>query len=175
MKKQLTVREKVLMCVLAVLLVLCAYYYAFYTPVLQKIAECKDEIVYLEEQNLLLDGQVSKMNQMQEELEKIQAGEMGSVKELPAYDNSQNVMNSLSFILKSASQYNVSFSSIEEEDSTVRRNISLSYDCTSYEAAKSILTQIYESEYRSLIKDVHISNGGDSCHVTVDITYFEYK
>lgn len=175
MKKQLTTREKVLMCVLVVLLVICGYYYAFYTPVLQKIADYKDEMVYLEEQNLILDTQVNKMNQMKSELEAIQSGEMGSVKELPAYDNSQNVMNSLSFILQSASQYNVSFASVEEEDSTIRRNINLSYDCTSYDVAKTILTQIYESEYRSLIKDVHFSNGDGSCHVTVELTYFEYK
>ncbi|MBQ8519502.1 MAG: type II secretion system protein M [Agathobacter sp.] len=175
MKKQLTVREKVLMCVLAVLLVICAYYYAFYTPVLQKIADYKNEMIFLEEQNVLLDAQVGKMNQMKSELDAIEAGKMGEVKELPAFDNSQNVMNSLSFILQSASQYNVSFSSVEEEESTVRRNINLAYDCTSYDAAKSILSQIYESEYRSLIKDVHMSCGEDSYHVTVEITYFEYK
>lgn len=175
MKKQLTVREKVLMCILAVLLVICAYYYAFYTPVLQKIADFKNEMIFLEEQNLLLDAQVKRMDEMKQELDAITSGEMGNIKELPAYDNSQNVMNSLSFILKSASQYNVSFSSVEEEESTVRRNINLSYDCGSYEAAKSILEQIYESEYRSIIKDVHMSNGDASCHVTVEITYFEYK
>ena len=175
MKKQLTVREKVLMVILAVLLLVCAYYYAFYTPVVQKIASANEEILYLEEQNLLLDAQVEKMNMMKSELEAIQSGQMGAVKELPAYDNSQNVMNSLSFILQSASQYNVSFASVEEEESTVRRGIKLSYDCNSYDAAKSILTQIYESEYRSLIKDVHISMGDGGCHVTVELTYFEYK
>lgn len=175
MKKQLTVREKVLMCILAVLLVICAYYYAFYTPVLQKIADYKNEIVFLEEQNLILDAQVEKMNQMKSELDAIAAGEMGNVKELPAFDNSQNVMNSLSFILKNAEQYSVSFSSVEEEESTVRRHINLSYDCKNYESAKSILQRVYESEYRSLIQDVHMSFSEASCHVTVEITYFEYK
>ena len=175
MKKQLTVREKVLMCILVVLLVICGYYYAFYTPVLQKIADYKNEMIFLEEQNVLLDAQVEKMNQMKSELDAIAAGEMGDVKELPAFDNSQNVMSSLSFILKNAQQYSVSFASVEEEESTVRRHINLSYDCGSYEASKSILQQIYDSEYRSLIKDVHISMGEDSCHVTVELTYFEYK
>lgn len=175
MKKQLTMREKVLMCILAVLIVICAYYYAFYTPVLQKISDAKDEIAFLDEQNLILDAQVVKMNQMKAELEEIDAGGMGNVKELPAYDNSQNLMNSLSFILKGANQYNVSFSSVEIEESTVRRHINLSYDCSGYENAKSILTQIYESEYRSLIQDIHMSGDEDSYHVTVEITYFEYK
>ena len=175
MKKQLTLREKVLMGILAMLLVLCAYYYAFYTPVLQKIADYKDEIAFLDEQNLILDAQVEKMNLMQNELDAIVSGEMGTVKELPAYDNSQNVMHSLSFILQSANQYTVSFSSVEEEESTVRRQVKLAYDCSSCESAKKILQQIYESEYRSLIKDVHLSCGEESYHVSVEITYFEYK
>ena len=175
MKKQLTLREKILMCILAVLLVVCAYYYAFYMPVLQKIIDNKAEIAFLDEQNQILDAQVEKMNQMQRELDEIISGETGSVKELPAYDNSQNVMHSLSSILENANQYNVSFSSVEIEESTVRRHINLSYDCNDYASAKEILEQIYESEYRSLIKDVHLSGGEESYYVTVQITYFEYK
>ena len=174
MKKQLTTREKVLMCVLAVLLVICAYYYAFYLPVMEKITAYKADIIFYDEQNALLDSQVSKMDQMVSEVEAIKSGKTGVINEIPAYDNSQNVMNSLSFILKSAKEYNVNFSSVEE-DSIVRRNINLSYDCNNYETAKSILVQIYESEYRSLIKDIHITDEEGNCHVIVEITYFEYK
>ena len=175
MKKQLTIREKILMCILAVLLVVCAYYYAFYMPVLQKIIDNKAEIAFLDEQNLVLDAQVEKMSQMQGELDEIISNGTDGVKKLPAYDNSQNVMHSLSSILESANQYNVSFSSVEIEESTVRRHINLSFDCNDYASAKEILKQIYEGEYRSLIKDVHMSGGEESYQVTVQITYFEYK
>jgi Tfp pilus assembly protein PilO len=175
MKKQLTIREKILMCILAVLLVVCAYYYAFYMPVLQKIIDNKAEIAFLDEQNMVLDAQVEKMNQMKGELEDITSNGTTGVKELPAYDNSQNVMHSLASILESANHYNVSFSSVEIEESTVRRHINLSYDCNDYATAKAILEQIYESEYRCLIKDVHLSGGEESYHVTAQITYFEYK
>lgn len=174
MKKQLTPREKVLMVILIVLMVVCAYYYVFYVPTTQRVIHVATEMASVEEQINVVNAQVVKMNEMKAELDAIAAGEMGEVKEIPAYDNSGNVMQSLSMILQSASQYNVDFSSVEEEENTVRRHISLSYDCVNYETAKSILTKIYESEFRSLIKDVSISMS-DGCHVVVDLTYYEYK
>lgn len=174
MKKQLTTREKILMLVLVILMVVCAYYYAFYVPTTQQVANLVSQAATIDEQILLVDAQVARMNEMKAELDAIAAGEMGNVKELPAYDNSGNVMHSLSAILQNAMQYNVNFSSVEEEESTVRRHISLSYDCSSYETAKSILTQIYESDYRSLIKDVSITVN-EGYHVVVDLTYYEYK
>jgi len=174
MKKQLTTREKILMLVLVILMVVCAYYYAFYVPTTQQVASLVSQAATIDEQILLVDAQVARMNEMKAELDAIAAGEMGNVKELPAYDNSGNVMHSLSAILQNAMQYNVNFSSVEEEESTVRRHISLSYDCSSYETAKSILTQIYESDYRSLIKDVSITVN-EGYHVVVDLTYYEYK
>jgi len=174
MKKQLTPREKILMIVLVVLMLVCVYYYAFYVPTTQQVISLASETATVEEQIITVDAQVARMNEMKAELDAIAAGEMGEVKELPAYDNSGNVMHSLSTILQSASQYNVNFSSVEEEESTVRRHISLSYDCASYETAKSILSQIYASDYRSLIKDISISVN-DGYHVVVDLTYYEYK
>jgi len=104
---------------------------------------------------------------------------MGDVKELPAYDNSHNVMNQLSAILSTTTQYDISFSSVEEEDSTVRRNITLSYECPTYEAAKYVLTQISNSDYRCIFKDMYVSCNKakdiESYHVTADVVFFEYK
>jgi hypothetical protein len=68
---------------------------------------------------MILDAQVEKMNQMKSELEVIASGELGNVKELPSYDNSQNVMNSLAFVLNAANQYSVNFSSVEIEASVL--------------------------------------------------------
>ena len=175
MKKQLTVREKVLMCILAVLLIVCAYYYAFSTPVMQKVTEYEGEIQFLEEQNQILDAQVEKMNLMKAELEAIASGEMGTVNEIPAYDNSFYVMHSLSVILEKADTYQVNFVEEEHEEAIVRRNINMTYQCDTYEDAKAIFEQIHDSEYRTLIKDVSYRNSGESYSVTLTFTYFEYK
>ena len=115
------------------------------------------------------------MNMMQKELDAIKSGDMSNIKELPPYDNSRNVMNSLSVILANATQYDVSFSGVSEDDGIVRRDITLSYNCNSYDAAKAILTQIYDGDYRCLIKDLHITQSSGVWNVNVQITYFEYN
>lgn len=179
MKPDFTLREKVLMGILAVLLVFCAYYFLFLMPTQERMTGYINDNYMVEDQILLAELQATKMQQMEAELKEILSGEHGEVKELPAYDNSQNVMNSLSVILASANQYNISFANVVEEENTVRRNIILEYDCSDYDMAKSILTQIHEGPYRCLFRDLRLSGTGDTqdegYHVVVDITYFEYK
>lgn len=179
MKAEMTVREKVMMGILGVLVLFCVYYFVFLLPTTEKIEHYKSETVLLEDQILMADAKAAKMKQMQEELDAILADEANALKGLPAYDNSYHVMNALSETLKKSQQYNVSFSNVDIKESTVRRNINLSYNCNSYENAKGILTSIYEGEYRCLFKDLFISKGGSgdsqSYSVSVGITYFEYN
>ena len=175
MAKKFTPRERVLLVVLIILLVFCGYYFLFYTPTNERLASLEQQNVTLDGQIAEVDAKVVRMNEMKAELEKITSASEGELKELPAYDNRANVMNSLSAILADALQYNVSFSTVDEEDSTVRRNISLSYTCDSFQTAKSILQRINDGEYTCLIKNCNISNGGTACTVSVELTYFEYK
>lgn len=87
-------------------------------------------------------------------------------------------MNQLSELLEDTEQYDVSFSSVEEQDNTVRREVSLSFTCSSYEDAKNILSSISNSEYRCILKDLYINREDDeeaNYRVNVDVVYFEYK
>lgn len=174
MMKKFTPRERVLLVVLGLLIVFCVYYFLFYTPVTSSISGFDQESAALDAQIAEADAKVTRMNQMKAELEQIVASE-GELKELPAYDNRSNVMNSLSTILADALQYNVSFSTVDEEDSTVRRNISISYTCSDLSTAKTILKNINDGEYPCLIKNCSISDSGNACSVSVELTYFEYK
>ena len=81
MKKRLTTREKVLMCILVVLMVVCAYNLLFYNPTIQEITLLQNESIAIEEQTVTMDAQVAKMNQMKSELEAIAAGEIKDVAE----------------------------------------------------------------------------------------------
>lgn len=175
MKKGLSAREKILLLILVLMALIAAYYYAFYMPTQEKITFYEEEAILIDDQIIVAEAKTMKMGMMQKELEAIKAGDMTNIKELPPYDNSRNVMNSLSAILANATQYNVSFSGVSEEDGIVRRDITLSYDCNSYDSAKSILSQIYNGDYRCLIKDLHITQSSGTWNVNVQITYFEYK
>lgn len=177
MKKQLTPREKVLMVILAVLMVVCVYYYAFQSPTTARILSLMTESAALDEQILMVNEKVARMNEMKTELDAIASGEMGVVKELPEYDNSNNVLKDMSKILEGVNSYNVNFHEEEIEENTVRRQISLTYNSNTYDEAKAVLNGIYESEYRTLIKNVNILRDVDKdvCDVTVEFTYYEYK
>lgn len=177
--KKMTVREKVLMGILGVLVLFCVYYFVFLVPVTEKIDACVNESLSIEEQLIIFDATAEKKKMMEGELEAIFSGEKGDVKELPAYDNSQNVMNQLSYLLTDAEQYEISFSSVEEIDSTVRRGVTLNFTCKNYDVAKRILSSISESDYRCILKDLYISKQENmeetAYNVIVDVVYFEYN
>ena len=178
--KKMTVREKVLMGILGVLVLFCVYYFVFLVPVAEKIDACVNESLTIEEQLVVYDATAEKKRMMEAELEAIFNGEKGAVKELPQYDNSQNVMNQLSYILADAEQYDIGFSSVEEEDSTVRRGVTLNFTCETYQQVKSILTFIHGSEYRCVLKDLSMNlnenrEGESNYHVVADFVFFEYN
>lgn len=173
--KKMSKREKVLMGILAIMLVVLGYYYAFYIPMSNEIAILKQDIITVEDDIYVAQIKAARMQKMQKEIDAILAEGADKVKELPLYDNRQNVMNSLSNILAATNQYNVTFSSVSESDGIIRRDINLNYRCGDYIIAKSVLEQIYNGEYPCLIKGFNFSQGDSDCSVTVTLTYFEYK
>ncbi len=175
MKKGLSAREKILLLILILMGIFAGYYYAFYIPSQEKITFYEEEAILIDDQIIVAEAKTAKMAMMNKELAEIKSGDMSNIKELPAYDNSRNVMNSLSLILANATQYDVSFSGVTEDDGIVRRDITLNYSCNSYDSAKSILSRIYNGDYRCLIKDLHITQSSGTWSVNVQITYFEYK
>ena len=177
--KKMTAREKMLLGILIALVLFCVYYFFFLVPTSAEIDYCKNELLSVEDQIIVADATAEKKKMMEAELDAIFSGEMGNVKELPAYDNSHNVMNKLSAIMAGTKQYDISFASVEEEDSTVRRNVSLSFECASYAEVKQILTQINDSDYRCVFKDLYLNYNENhevsGYHALVDIVFFEYN
>ena len=173
MKKGLSIREKVLLCILAVLAVVMVYNYAFLMPIQDEIARCEEEYLSMDETVILLDAKTSRYQQMKKELEAIKGGEGEDTKALPAFDNRENLMVQLSNILSKTEKYNLVFGNISEDGVTVSRSVSLNYSCDSYETAKGILMEIREGEYPCTFGNVYLSNEGKT--ISVNITYFEYK
>lgn len=173
MKKGMSIREKVLLCILAILAMIMVYYYAFYIPTQDEIAQYKEEYTLVDDSIILADAKAIKLSQMKAELEAIKGGETEVTKELPAYDNRQNLMVQLSNILAKSQNYNITFGAVSADGKTMTRSISLDYSCESYEAAKAILMEIYNGEYPCTFHNLYLTNGGSS--ISVDIIYFEYQ
>lgn len=165
-------REKVMLAVLLALIVGCVYYLFFLTPTLEKKASLENEIVGMEDHVLMAQTQAAHLKKMQMELKEIKA-ENADIKEVPAFDNSKKLMQSLNLILSQAVQYTVDFAEADETDGIVRREVSLSYECNSYEDARAILQNIHDGKYPCVLQDVAI-NYSDTYNVNAALTYFEY-
>ena len=155
--------------------VFAGYYYAFYIPATEKITFYKEEAIAIDDQIIMAEAKATKLNMMQKELAEIMSGDTQNVKPLPEFDNSRNVMNGLSLTLAKADQYNIKFGDVSEKDGIVRRNVELTFSASSYANVKSILSEIYNGDYRCMMKDLYVHQMDDAWSVSVDITYFEYK
>lgn len=166
-------REKVMLAVLFVMLIGAAYYLLFLTPNTEKKASLEAEIASMDDQLVMAQARAVGLKQMQQELEAMKASDT-EIKEVPPFDNSKKLMESLHLILGQAVQYTVNFSGISEEDGIVRRNVNLSYQCTTYDAARTILQNIHDGKYPCVLLDVSIG-GEETYAVSASLTFFEYK
>lgn len=172
MKNGMTIREKVMLCILILLCIFAAYYYLLYIPMKDATTAYKEEYTVLDDTLLVAEAKTTRMAKMKAELESIKAGTTEEIKALPAYDNRQNLMSQLSNILSKTEKYNITFGNVTGDGTTISREITLNYSCDSYEEAKEILLEIYNGEYPCVFGDLHLSNEGAT--VSIQITYYEY-
>ena len=95
--KKMTVREKVLMGILGVLVLFCVYYFVFLVPVTEKIDACVNESLTIEEQLVIYDATAEKKKMMESELEAIFNGENSSKRFIQELEklNLKNYLNIL--------------------------------------------------------------------------------
>ena len=125
-KRQLTVREKLLLGLLAVTALVSGYLMLFYNPMLQKRDRMRAEIETCQSQLELAQIRVAEKQRMERELKELFEKDPPP-RSLAPYDNSQAVMLELHGILSAAEDYSLAFSTVEAEESIVRRSISLTF------------------------------------------------
>ncbi|MBQ8238123.1 MAG: hypothetical protein IJZ39_08265 [Oscillospiraceae bacterium] len=178
-KAKLSLRETIMLLFLVVLLIGVSYYMGFYTPLQNELASIASQSADCDSQITTSMAKISRMNEMQEELDQIFARPEEEITEIAPYDNKEVVLNQLYGILSRTSEYSLNFTDPDvQKDGTVRRNISMSFHCTSYEAAKDVIRDLTDSQWRCLVSNLAItSNEGNMMEsgvtVTVTITFFE--
>lgn len=173
--KKFSIRERVLLLLLAIIAVVSGYVLLFYMPTTQRIESLNAQIAQSQELADQLDAKLATQQQMQTELEQLSA-QGSQVPYMPAYDNLQAVMVELNTILAGCQEYSLSFQSEQGEDHVLYRRVSIPFSCGSYEQAKEILQKLHNSAQRGLLGDVQLSqqeNG--TVNVSATITFFEYQ
>ena len=173
--RKLTIRERVLLVILALMALVCGYVFLFHLPLEERTAALNARIS--ESQSLLEQTQVTaaRQQQMESALEQLYSADPAP-KEMPDYDNIQAVMVELNRILADSREYSLRFTSAEGEDRVLERQVTLPFTCADYAAAKGILQELHDSPLRCQLEDVSISQGEDGAvQVTVSLVFFEYQ
>ncbi len=179
-KSKLSTRETFMLVFLVALLIGVGYYMGFYTPLQNELASIATQSAQVDTQITTSMAKVAKMDEMQAELDEILSRPADEITEIAPYDNKEVVLNQLYGILGRTQDYSLNFTDPEvQPDGTVRRNISMSFGCASYTAAKDVIRDLTDSQWRCLVSNLSIvSENGDTMNdpvtVTATITFFEH-
>lgn len=175
MNRAFTQREKVLLLVLAVLIIVIGYVKLILQPINEEIESY--EGLTMEEQTAFSANQIkaARMNLMEKEIEKAKA--KGVRREVPAYDNSSNLLPGLYQIMESSVDYSLNFGELVYDGNVVQRPVEMTFQTRTYKQARAIIDKLYKSGYAMQITDVNIdtkkATDTQLVSTSMSVTYFE--
>lgn len=157
LSKQLTRRECVLLAILGVLLLFSAYFFLVHRPVTEGLARTRQEREELAVELTVLDAKQQSMTRMQAELDALL--QQPNTAQIPHYDNLEQIMGFLDTLLAPASDYTLGFNGLTpDEDTTIlRRVMTLTFTCDSYQLARDIVLQMQNCPYRCQLDQLGIT------------------
>lgn len=176
MKRQLTFRERFLLALLGAVALISGYVMLIYMPLTSRRDRALEETEMIYMQTDAAAVRLTQKRQMERELSEIFAENERPVGLAP-YDNIQSVILELNSILDAASEYSLSFGTVDTSEAIVRRNISLSFTGDSYATVRAILEDLCDSAYRCMLDDVNIAmydRQDGTVSVSGAIVFFEY-
>lgn len=173
--RKLTLRERILLLILAIVAVISGYILLFYMPTAQRIESLNAQIAQSEELVAQLEVKLEDQRRMEQELKQISTQEDASPS-MPEYDNLQAVMVELNRILVGCQNYSLSFQEDQTQDHIFGRQVTIPFTCANYDQAKDVLQKLHDSSLRGLLGNVQLSqqqNG--TVRATATITFYEYQ
>ena len=176
MSRDFTLKEKILLGILTVILLGAVYYLAVDQPVRSALSEAASEQENLNTELLVLQQKAATLSRMKNELETIQGnatyGQMGS------YNNAKAELDELNQVLQDADTYDVSFSNVTRDGDLIRRTFSLTFSASDYSKAEDLIKRLCEGQWRCLVSDINIvAQEGDFAQGAVNVglsaTFYE--
>ena len=182
--RELSRREKVVILVLAILLLVLVYYRFVYSYVQSRLAQYNTSA--LESELLVEQGRAQQISSMEAQ---IRAGKGSSEGIVAPYNNLKQEIRELNRIFRGTENFNMDFKHAYADGTNVRRNISITFAAGSMNSARSVINELYGCRYKCLIRNIQVSRGGGtydydyqasggstssgSVSVTLDVTFFE--
>ena len=177
LSRSFTLKEKILLLLLSLILVGLAYYQFVDQPVRSALAQAQAEADSLSMELNAVNSKLATMRKMRTELDDVTAG--GKATEMGSYNNSKAEIAMLNDVLSEALQYSITFANVTRSGDQIRRNFTLQLTADSYESMEQIINSINESHYRCLIGDLQCSAAHEqyvldgNVSVNASATFFE--
>ena len=152
LSRSFTLKEKILLLLLSLILVGLAYYQFVDQPVRSALATAQAEADALSVELSAVEAKLARMRRMRAELEDVTAG--GTASEMGSYNNSKAEIAMLNDALGEALQYSITFANVTRNGDQIRRNFTLQLTADSYETMEHIINTINSSHHRCLIGDL---------------------
>ncbi len=183
LSRKFSLREKILLLILAVLLVGAAYYYVIWQPSADAVTSAELRVQTAESEIMVEQVKADRMADMRAALDSL-----GSAADRPAaiaqYDNVENVVKALNAALAAADSYELTFRAVEsgEGDRIVRRGVDMTFQCSTYAQARAVISALYDCPYRCEISGFALQSQEREAAVTaapltarLSITFYELK
>lgn len=176
LSRDFTLRENILIGLLAIIIVVLCYYRFVDQPVRTAINSANAEKQSIQVELDAVRTKVQKVNAMQSELNDI--SDSGKTSRMESYNNSKAELALLNDVLESALNYTISFAEVTRDGDQIRRSFTLSFSAPDYATVEKILAELARSPYRCLVGDISCSgsirNGQEGgMSVNVAATFYE--
>ena len=177
LSRAFTLKEKILLFLLSLILVGLAYYQFVDQPVRSALANARAEADSLSMELTAVESKLATMRRMRSELDDVTAG--GKASEMGSYNNSKAEIAMLNDVLSEALQYSITFANVTRSGDQIRRNFTLQLTTDNYETMEHIVSTISASHYRCLIGDLRCTatRGRDVLEGNISVggtaTFFE--
>lgn len=172
-----TKREKIVVFVLAIALVVGFYFLAIHYPVKTRLEEIELEKMDIEDQTVVAEAVLANYNKMKNELEEIKSVPEEELTYMPEYDNKQTLIFYFYNVFAETSP-DLRFDTPKIEGNIASRTINFNFTADSYESAMEILRLLTGTGFRCLMQNLTVSptNGDlskDELRVSGNIVFYE--
>ncbi len=177
LSREFTLKEKILLLVLSLILVGLAYYQFVDLPVRTELEAARSEADSLTIELKAVEAKLERMRRMRSELEDVTAG--GTATEMGSYNNSKQEIASLNDILDQTLQYSITFANVTRSGDQIRRNFTLQFTTDTYEEMEKVIRELSQNHHRCLIGDLRCTAARDqnlmdgNITVNATATFFE--
>lgn len=169
LKYEFSKRDKVLLTILSVLLLVLFYYNFAYVNFKEQMREYDAAVI--EDELQIEEAKAMAKSKMMAELDKL--GDE-PVSRIPVYNAQAEEISCISEVLDpKVSDLSINWQEPFVEEKTVKRSVNLSFRCNSYNTLINVVRDMQNIRCRCLVRDISVSVGEEYLSVSMKVTFYE--